>query len=154
MPIRQAILEDAEQISRLIVSLAHCFTLAPDGEGAERFLASITPGSIRSYISDPQFYYLVALDGSTLAGAAALRESRHVFHLFVSPAFQRQRLGRQLWRALQQGGASASEAITVNSALNAVPVYERFGFAATGPKVEMNGIAFVPMRSAATASVG
>lgn len=35
---------------------------------------------------------------------------------------------------------------SVNSTPVAVPVYERFGFQAAGPRVEMNGIAYVPMR--------
>jgi hypothetical protein len=34
---------------------------------------------------------------------------------------------------------------TVNSTPYAMPVYERFGFKATGPRVETRGIAFVPM---------
>lgn len=34
---------------------------------------------------------------------------------------------------------------TVNSTPYAQPVYERFGFVATGPRVETKGIAFVPM---------
>jgi Acetyltransferase (GNAT) domain len=34
----------------------------------------------------------------------------------------------------------------VNSAKIAVPVYERFGFVATGPVQDMGGVQFVPMK--------
>lgn len=35
---------------------------------------------------------------------------------------------------------------TVNSSLNAVEVYERFGFRAVGSIVEVHGVSFLPMR--------
>jgi predicted GNAT family N-acyltransferase len=37
----------------------------------------------------------------------------------------------------------------VNSSLNAVAVYERFGFVRSGQQVQTHGIAFVPMKLAA-----
>jgi GNAT superfamily N-acetyltransferase len=147
MRIRQATQEDAEEISKLISSVAHFFTVEPDGRGAERFMLSITPGAIRNNICDPCFQYICAFQSATLAGVAALREGRHLFHLFVSPNFQRLGLARQLWLALKAAAVPPTEEFTVNSTPYAVPVYERFGFVATGPKVEMNGIAFVPMRT-------
>lgn len=127
--------------------MAHFFTLEPNGRGAERFIASITPEAISDYINDPSFYYVAAFQGEDLAGVAALRDGRHLFHLFVAPVFQRQGLARQLWATVMAKMATNPEGITVNSTLYAVPVYERFGFVATGPRVEMNGIAFVPMRA-------
>ena len=44
--------------------------------------------------------------------------------------------------ALQAGNPGK---FTVNSSLNAVPVYQRFGFVANGPVVQKHGIAFQPM---------
>jgi hypothetical protein len=35
----------------------------------------------------------------------------------------------------------------VNTAPYAVPAYEKFSFVATGPRKELNGIAYVPMKS-------
>lgn len=44
--------------------------------------------------------------------------------------------------ALQSGNPGRFE---VNSSLNAVPIYERFGFAIAAPKVERYGGAYIPM---------
>jgi predicted GNAT family N-acyltransferase len=62
---------------------------------------------------------------------------------------QNQGFSRSLWLhvkgiALANGHAGS---FTVNATPYAVPVYERFGFAATGARVDKNGISFVPMRS-------
>lgn len=150
MNIRLATAEDAAEISKLVSSVAHFFTLDPSGKGAENFILSISPEAIRSHIINPNFHYICALQGTTIAGVAALREGKHLFHLFVASTFQRQVLARQLWLALKATASPSTEEFTVNSTPYAVPVYERFGFVATGPKVEMNGIAFVPMKTKAT----
>lgn len=42
---------------------------------------------------------------------------------------------------------------TVNSSLYAVPVYERYGFIPAGLRVEVHGIAFVPMKLAVPAAM-
>lgn len=152
--IRQATTEDAAEISELISSVAHFFTQEPSGKGAEGFMAGITTEAIRGYIQSPDFYYLAAFHGTTLAGVAALREGKHLFHLFVAPAFQRQGLARQLWLAAKAAATTTTKEFTVNSTPYAVPVYERFGFVSIGPKVEMNGIAFVPMKTTPLAKLG
>jgi predicted GNAT family N-acyltransferase len=65
----------------------------------------------------------------------------------VDSAYQRQGLSRQLWdHARAAVGAVNPGYFTVNSTPYAQPVYERFGFVTTGPRVETKGIAFVPMR--------
>ena len=48
---------------------------------------------LRSVARDPE---------GGLAGAAALRQDNHLFHLFVSPAWQRQGVATQLWREVMQ----------------------------------------------------
>lgn len=146
MEIREALPEDAEIISDLIQGVAHYFTLERSGIGAEHFFNSITPDAIASYISDPNIYYIAAFQGHKLAGAAALRNGNHIFHLFVAPSYQGKGLSRCLWNTLKHKINKRVEEITVNSTPYAVPIYERFGFRVTGPKVEMNGIAFVPMK--------
>ncbi len=146
MRIRKATPEDAEAISALIRSVAHYFTLEPSGKGAERFLESITPKVIAGYISNAEIHYLAAIEGGELAGVAALRSGTHLLHLFVAPAHQGQGVSRSLYQALMTDIEPGTQ-ITVNSSPNAVPVYERFGFEKTGPKVETNGIAFVPMKA-------
>ena len=151
MNIRPAKTQDAEAISALINASAHHFLLDSSGKGAERFLAAITPQAILGYISSSNFHYLIAEDGTGLAGAVALRDGRHLFHLFVSPNHQRQGLARTLWEAVKNCAARDLKTFTVNSSPNAVAVYERFGFVVSGLRTEVNGIAFVPMEAAATA---
>lgn len=148
MIIREASQSDAELISELIRGVAGYFTTDPDGQGAEKFMQTITPDSIRTCITDPGFHYLVACEDDRLAGVAAIKDNRHLYHLFVAPDFQGQGLARQLWQSLRTAAIASgnNREFTVNSTPYAVPVYEHFGFQATGPIVEKDGIAFVPMK--------
>jgi GNAT superfamily N-acetyltransferase len=148
MDIRVATREDAEAISALIHGLAHYFTLDPNGVGAEEFLKTIAPKSIAEYISARNFCYRVGIVGGVLAGVVAVRDNKHLYHLFVSPQFQKRGLSAQLWNYIKAESirlGSPGE-FTVNSTPYAVPVYEAFGFKATGDKIETKGIAFVPMK--------
>jgi GNAT superfamily N-acetyltransferase len=147
MQIHAATPDHAEAISALIQSVRHHFTLHPDGVGAEAFLQGIEPGAIRSTIQAPNIRYYVGLVDQKLAGVVAMRDATHLYHLFVQPAFQGQGLGRALWQHARDAALAAGHPsrFTVNSSPYAVPVYVRFGFAATGPRVDTRGIAFVPM---------
>ena len=148
MEIRRATAEDAEAISQLIKGVAHYFTLDPQGHGAEAFLQSVEPAAIQDYVTSPNFSYFVGIGRGQLAGVVAVRDNSHLYHLFVGQKFQGQGLSRQLWQHAKAVAISAGNlaSFTVNSTRYAVPVYERFGFKATGPCVETKGIAYVPMR--------
>ena len=140
--------QDAEAVSQLINGLSRHFTQDPQGNGAEAFLQTISPAAIRTLIEAPNMVYCKATAGNRLAGVVAMRDHVHLYHLFVDPVFQNQGLSRQLWLhvkadALAKGNSGG---FTVNSTPYAVPVYERFGFATTGARVDKNGISFVPMR--------
>jgi GNAT superfamily N-acetyltransferase len=147
MKIRRAMPEDAEAISALIKSVAHYFTVHPEGLGAEGFLKTIEPAATCANISAPNFHYAVGHIDQQLVGIVALRDTTHLYHLFVDQAFQKQGLSRQLWLHAKEASIAAGNhlGITVNASVYAVPVYERFGFAATGSRVETHGIAFLPM---------
>lgn len=149
MQIRLAIEDDAESISALIQGVAHCFTLSPDGVGAEAFLESIRPPAVASYIKAANFIYFAGFADGRLAGVVAVRDLSHLYHLFVATEFRKRGIARTLWNHAKHAAmlAGSTRIFTVNSTPNAVPVYERFGFRATGPRVEANGIAFVPMAS-------
>ena len=147
LDIRKATVEDAPAISRLIGSVARFFTLQPDGAGAEDFLKTISPEAVGGYLIDPRFAYFKAVENGALAGVIAVRDGSHLYHLFVDESFQRQGLSRQLWDHARVAVSDANPGyFTVNSTPYAQPVYECFGFVATGPRVETKGIAFVPMR--------
>ncbi|OAI02072.1 hypothetical protein A1353_17200 [Methylomonas methanica] len=148
--VRHAVPADADSISQLIYSVAGGCTINPCGDGAELFFSSISTQAIGGYIANADFLYLLGLFGDTLAGVVAVRDARHVFHLFVAPAFQCQGIGTALaLRAIELSlAASPSETFTVNSSLLAVPFYARLGFQPQGPGIEENGVAFVPMQLA------
>jgi GNAT superfamily N-acetyltransferase len=156
MQIHPATPDQADAISALIQSVKHHFTLHPDGVGAEAFLQGIEPGAIRGYIQAPNIRYYVGLVDQQLAGVVAMRDGAHLYHLFVRPAFQGQGLGRALWQHAKDAALASGlhSRFTVNSSPYAVPVYVRFGFAATGPRVETRGVAFVPMELRLDAAQG
>jgi ribosomal protein S18 acetylase RimI-like enzyme len=147
MNIRSANPDDSLSISLLIQSVAHYFTLHQEGIGAEDFLKTISPEAIEGYIKAPNFLYLAGFIDGELAGVVAIRDNRHLYHLFIAPKFQRKSLAKKLWHeamaeSIERGNPGT---FTVNSTPFAVPVYESFGFEVTGPKRETKGIAFVPM---------
>lgn len=148
MHIRPAAPDDADEISALIVQLSDPFYLHPSRAGAELFLASISPGSIRSYVKAANFSYQVAVEESAIAGIVAVRDNSHLFHLFVAAPFQRKGLGHCLWSTAKAQARRAGNTgeFTVNASLNAVPAYEKFGFARTGEIQRMHGVFFQPMR--------
>ena len=141
--IRTANINDATEISDLIRSVAHFFTIDPAGSGADRFLETITPESIVGYIDSDEFYYLVTVENEVIIGVGAVKNPSHLYHLFIRESYQGQGIARKLWHSLVP--KLTGNPITVNSTVYAVPVYEKFGFKASGPRVEQDGIAFVPM---------
>lgn len=155
LTIRLAERGDADDISELVAGLATAFLLAPDVDDDVPLLRSFTPDAIARYVTGEQYWYYVAQVGERIVGVAAVRDDGHLlhlFHLFVAPDWQGLGISARLWEATCQavlddeGEADGSSTFTVNSSLRAVPVFERFGFVVQGPRVEKNGIAFVPMR--------
>lgn len=148
MNVETASVADAEEISALIVGLSEPFYLSPTHEGAEPFLASIGTEAQRAYLAAGNFSYRVARVGARIVGVVALRNNAHLFHLFVAQAFQGRGLARQLWQLVASDARRAGNPgeFTVNSSLDAVPVYEKFGFAREGEVQRVHGVAFQPMR--------
>lgn len=150
--LRPALVADAPAIVALIDDLMPFLTLHPDGAGAEKFIAHCRLPAIENYLSQEKYFYQIAhLDGSsgkTLAGVVAMRDNAHLFHLFVPRALHRRGLARQLWLAARDASIARGNTtgFTVNSSVFALPFYESLGFVATAPKVEADGIAYVPMR--------
>src|SRR5436305_9788387 len=125
---------DAEAIAGLIASFQSELTSDPSGAGAEKYLASVSVQAERGYLGSERYRYLLACTDSQLAGFIAIRDGSHLFHLFVERSYQCQGIARQLWeRALRELCAPDSDGgFTVNSSPAAVPVYQAFGFVATG----------------------
>lgn len=151
--LRIAVAADAPAISQLINSLMPFMTLWPDARGAEKFVESMAAPAIASYVTAPDYHYQLGYVGDELVGVIAVREQRHVFHLFVAAKYHRQGHARQLWHAARDAALQAGNraGFTVNAARVAVPVYQRFGFVITDALVEEHGIAYQPMRLASPA---
>ncbi|MDX1594890.1 MAG: GNAT family N-acetyltransferase [Gammaproteobacteria bacterium] len=146
LEVRPAVAADAPAISALIVALAPRFIVDPEGRGAGRFLAMVAPEAVAGCLADPTFDYRVGEVDGALAGVAALRDGSHLYHLFVADPFRGRGIARVLWETLRAAAPEPRGPFTVHATPNAVPVYAAFGFQATGPRTEANGIAFVPMR--------
>jgi GNAT superfamily N-acetyltransferase len=147
MKIQAASLADAEEISALIIELSDPFYVRPSRIGAELFLESVSAEAQRSYLSASNFLYYVAKFQGGIAGVIALRDNSHLFHLFVAKPFQGMGLSSRLWRLVKSKAREAGNLgeFTVNSSLNAVVVYEKFGFVPRGDIQNMHGISFQPM---------
>ena len=148
MLIRPASSPDAKLVSQILHSFSHTFTISPAGEGAEAFFETITERAILELIAQKNVVYLVAeTPEGSIAGIAAMRDNRALIHLFVKTEYQRAGLGRKLWERLCADALRAGNRgeFTVNSSIGAVPVYQRFGFAIAGPRIEKHGGAYIPM---------
>lgn len=138
--------DDAESIAALIASYADDLVL--DRAQAAPYLASVSVEAERGYLASPRYRFVIADAGRRgLAGFIAMRDTTHLFHLFVERSWHGRGLARALWSHVQGeiDAAASSRRHTVNSSLMAVPVYRAFGFAETGPVTHAHGIAFVPM---------
>lgn len=145
--IRPAIEADSEAIASLIQSVAHYFLSDSTGKGPEAFLSSISQPAVLGYITNPNFRYIAGFIGDELVAVAALRDNKHIYHLFVSPAHHKHSFAAALWRHLKTQAIESgnTEGFTVNSSLYAAPVYHRWGFIPTADLQSKNGIAFQPM---------
>lgn len=150
MNIRSATPADARSLADLIASFQPMLTLDPSGVGAEQYLASVSEEAERRYLESPRYTYFVTEHEGEVVGFIAMRDRTHLFHLFVAAEYQGQGIASRLWRQAREHAARAGEpsVFTVNSSLNAVVVYERFGFVPSGAQVQAHGIAFLPMRLA------
>lgn len=147
LSIRAAEETDAPSIAELVQSLAHYFLPSPAMEGAEAFLSSLSQAAITGYIKTPNFRYLVGFIDNALVGVAALRDQKHIYHLFVHPDFHRQGIAQKLWLQLKGDAMAAGNPglFTVNASLYAVPVYSQFGFVPTSEPETRNGVQFQAM---------
>jgi len=140
---------DASDMSALILSFQAELLLDPMGHGAEEFLASVSAEAVRRYLTSSRYHFIVAHEAERLIGVVGMKNVSHLFYLFVDRAHQRRGLGRELWgiAKAKTRGIGYHGSFTVNASLNAVPAYAKLGFREVGPKIQMHGVAFVPMQS-------
>jgi ribosomal protein S18 acetylase RimI-like enzyme len=116
-------------------------------QGVAEFLAYASAESMLRRLREDHFV-LVALQAGQLVGMVEVRHQEHISMLFVEPQRQRQGIGGALLaQAVQVMRAARPDLaeVSVNSSPNSVEAYTHFGFLATAPQQEKNGIQFVPM---------
>ncbi len=84
---------------------------------------------------------------SEIIGVAGIRDSSHLFHLFVSDNYQGQGLSRKLWERIKSEALTNGNSgrFTVNSAINSESIYLSFGFIRTGEIRNRDGMIDIPM---------
>jgi GNAT superfamily N-acetyltransferase len=146
--IRDATPADAAAISALVRQSARntIFANGPD-DGCNYFLAMNTPAATTGRMRG-NYHYYIAEDEGQIVGMIAMRDNSHLYHLFVDQAWHGHGIGRRLWehaREVCRRNGNPGR-YTVNSTPEAIPIYERFGFVATGEIETRNGLTALPMR--------
>lgn len=145
--IRKATISDSHIISQLISNNAKAL-LQDDFEdgGLDFFLRTANNQSIKDYM-EQGFIYWVALIDSNIVGVVAIKDFRHLFHLFVDKKHHKKGIAKLLWDEVFKCSLKVNEKkkFTLNSTTYALPVYERWGFLTTDKEQMRQGIRFTPM---------
>jgi GNAT superfamily N-acetyltransferase len=116
-------------------------------EGVDEFYKYANPAVMASRLSEGHSI-LVADCHNQIVGMIEFRNNEHLSLLFVDPLHLRKGISRALFdhglRVIRKANPSL-ERITVNSSRYAVPIYESFGFVASGDESTIKGITFLPM---------
>ena len=147
MRIRAALLTDSKDISELISGLSAKFITGEfSSVGRAHLLDTMTPQAIEKFIQSGYRYHVAEMDDN-LVGVVAVKDNKHLYHLFVAEEYQRQGIARILWQLAMKeclNNGNTGE-FTVNSSEYAQEFYERLGFVARpGPQIK-NGVVFFPM---------
>ncbi|MDB4837636.1 GNAT family N-acetyltransferase [Marinomonas sp.] len=151
MPIRQATVKDAKAIQVLVLSLSYFYLSDKVTVLPKWFAKTLELSEFEHRLSSSEFNTFVYGEGGEIGGYIAIKqvkkqgakESRHVYHLFVSAAHQGKGIAKQLWNTATLH--SDIKHYTVRSSLNAVPVYKRFGFMEDGAVSSKDGICYQTM---------
>ncbi|MEJ2033741.1 MAG: GNAT family N-acetyltransferase [Deltaproteobacteria bacterium] len=141
---------DGDHASALVASVFFdCIAPLYSAEGVESFKRYIRPAEFRKRLEHDHFALLAEKDGETI-GLIEVKEHSRITLLFVSQAYQRQGLARELvHRAarLCRRRRPGLRELAVSASPNAVTAYEKMGFFIAGPELEIEGIRFVPMEA-------
>lgn len=143
MLIRKMGPEDIPEVSAMVVeSFSHSVAGDLSDEGVATFMELSSPEAFRRRMQEDNCM-LVHEEAGEIMGMVELKEGRHVAMLFVAPGKQRHGVGRGLVREVLKH--RRTHCVTVSASISSVPAYESFGFRATGPEKESEGLRYVPM---------
>jgi len=143
MLIRSALKEDALPISELVNALVYHYLSKNVRELPDWLLSSLKNSAFEDRLSSEEFITFILESKGEIIGYIALKKPNHLYHLFVNESYQGRGIAKKLWIHLLEN--CEEKTISVNSSMNAVEVYKRFGFIETDIKQEKEGIWFLPM---------
>ena len=115
-------------------------------EGKQTFLSEFSRLQIEDRIRDGDLF-LISLYKEEIVGMIAVRDSSHIFGLFVRPDHHNTGIATLLWKKALEIclNENNERRFTVNSSEYAVSVYTKWGFTETNGKQEKKGIEYIPM---------
>jgi GNAT superfamily N-acetyltransferase len=140
--------DDAEAISDFVSKLAkHHVAVTLDQNGVDSLLTSMNVKATRNRICG-DYHFILASEEDRLVGVATISNPSHLYYLFVETDDQRKGVGRHLFQQAQEYvyRTTGSRSMTVNSSLNAIEAYCRFGFKKVGNIETTDGVRYQPMR--------
>ena len=144
MSIRVAVKQDATALADLVGSLT-CFYQEDRSKPLPKwFMDTIQPASFELRIASPEYLNLVYEEANAVKGYISIKNTSHLYHLFVCEELHGKGIAKQLWQRAKSAYPE-SRYFTVRSSLYAVPVYLKFGFHKTGSVGVKDGIGFQPM---------
>ena len=147
--IRKANVNDASAISQLIHTVASQYVKDDflTEIGKVKFFNATSKCSITDYIGG-DYHYWVAENENEIKGVIAIRENKHIFHLFVYPDAHGKGIATTLWEKASQHALNEGNPgrFTVFSSSYAKTLYHKWGFHETRPFTIKNGIRSIPMQ--------
>ncbi len=150
MQIRPILDQDIPVVASLMRALSEEFIVNDSAaEAAASFIRENDERAIADFIDAGIVYRVAEIDGRVV-GFIAMRENRHLFHMFVDKAYHRRGIARRMWDVARAAAIAAGNpgVFTVNSSNYALPVYEKLGFVRTAPTQQAKGLLYNPMRLA------
>lgn len=142
MNIRNANRDDMDNIRQLVLALSHFYLQDKDAELPAWFSASLSREEFSHRIESSDFENYLCENEMGVVGYIAIKNSSHLYHLFVAEDYQRRGVARALW---QHARKNLEAVVTVRSSVFALPVYKKLGFVESGSLAEKDGILFQPM---------
>ena len=140
--------DDIPAVAHLFRGLASEFIVHESTpEGAANFLRENDEAGLRGFIARGHVYHVAEIDGE-IVGFIAVRDRRHLFHMFVARRLHGQGIARRLWAVARRAAIEDGHdgIFTVNASNFALPVYEAWGFVRTAPTQCRNGLYYNPMQ--------